>query len=125
MGKRKCSICDTEIHGRIDKVFCSPNCKSASQYEKIRKEEKLFFHVDTKLKVNRKLLKKYNLNGKTVLRREVLHKEGFDPNFFTHFRKTAKGDVYFYCYDFGFLKIEEITSNEMKLKYLIVNWNGK
>lgn len=125
MKKRKCPICDSEVRGRKDKIFCSPNCKSADQYERNREKEQLYFRVDTQLKVNRKILKRYNLNGKTVVRRELLSKEGFDPNFFTHYRKTQKGDVYFYCYDFGFLKIEEQTTTELKLKYLIVNWNGK
>ena len=125
MEKRKCLICDEEIYGRKDKIFCSTNCKSADQYEKIREKDLLFFRVDAQLKINRKVLKKHNRNGKTVLRREALHSEGFDPNFFTHFRKTSKGDVYFYCYDFGFLKLKEIAGKEVKLKYLIVNWNGK
>ena len=125
MKNRKCSVCDKEIRGRIDKVFCSPNCKSASQYENARESEDLYFKVDRQLKTNRKILKKYNKIGKTVLRRDVLQREGFNPNFFTHFRKTSAGNVYFYCYDYGFLKTEEITSEELKLKYLIVNWNGK
>ena len=122
---RTCPTCETEIRGRPDKKYCSPECKTASHYELRKKKEKLYFKVDRQLKINRKVLKKYNSNGKTVLRRDVLHKEGFDPNFFTHFRKTSKGEVYFYCYDFGFLKIQERTPIELKLKYLIVNWNGK
>jgi hypothetical protein len=113
------------LKGRIDKKFCSANCKSSYQYDKIRNTDQLYYKVDKQLKTNRKILKKYNKVGKTTLRREVLQNEGFNPNYFTHFRKTATGDVYFYCYDFGFLKMEETTSTELKQKYLIVNWNGK
>ncbi|MFT7085869.1 MAG: putative nucleic acid-binding Zn ribbon protein [Vicingaceae bacterium] len=122
---KNCPICNSQIKGRKDKIFCSPNCKSIQQYEVKREKEQLFFQVDAQLKANRKILKKYNKTGKTTLRRQVLHQEGFDPNYFTHFRKTAAGDVYFYCYDYGFLKIEEKTPQELKSKYLIINWNGK
>jgi predicted nucleic acid-binding Zn ribbon protein len=125
MKKRTCPNCNDPLKGRPDKKYCSPECRAADHYEKRKQNEKLFFQVDAKLKTNRRVLKKYNTNGKTILRREVLHKEGFDPNYFTHFRKTVTGDVYFYCYDFGFLKMKETTPTEMKQKYLIINWNGK
>jgi hypothetical protein len=114
-------ICNTKIKGRIDKKYCSANCKSIHQYETRRNEETLFFKVDKQLKTNRKILKKYNKVGKTALRKNVLHEEGFDPNYFTHFRRYDENSIYFYCYDFGFMTIKD---ND-KHKYLIVNWNGK
>ena len=121
MKNRKCPVCQAHFTGRTDKTYCSSECKTAAYYEKRKEKEKLYFKVDAQLKTNRKLLKKYNQTGKTTLRREVLHKEGFNPNFFTHFRKTADDNVYFYCYDFGFMKI----TNKQKLKYLIIHWDGR
>ena len=49
-----------------DKVFCSPNCKSASQYENAREREDLYFKIDQQLQTNRKILGKYNKIGKIV-----------------------------------------------------------
>jgi predicted nucleic acid-binding Zn ribbon protein len=118
MEKRLCPVCQDEIKGRQDKKFCSPNCKSSHQYEKRREEEDFFFEVEAQLKTNRKLLKRYNLRGKTILRREELLQEGFNPNFFTHYWKTTKGEVYLFVYDFGFLAI----TDQQKKKYLIVKW---
>lgn len=120
--KRLCPICHTPIKGRVDKIYCSPTCKSAHQYEQRLAKDKFYLQVDKQLKTNRKILKKYNRSGMTTLRRETLHQEGFDPNFFTHYWKNQKGDVYLFCYDFGFLKLKEKNGHQTKEKYLIVEW---
>jgi hypothetical protein len=52
----------------------------------------------------------------------VLHQLGFNPNYFTHYWRNDKSQVYFFCYDYGFLKLEENHANEIKKKYLIVQW---
>ena len=70
------------------------------------------------MKTNRKILKKYNQSGYTTLRKSELTQKGFNPKFFTHYWKNTKGQVYWFCYDFGFLAIEK----EGKQKYLIVQW---
>lgn len=85
-----------------------------------QQNEKIYLHVDKKLKTNRKILKKYNRVGMTTLRTEVLLKQGFDPNFFTHYWKNKNGDVYLFVYDYGFLKIK----SQQKEKYLIIQWQN-
>tara|TARA_R110002049_G_C9030223_1_gene551978 strand:- start:95 stop:346 length:252 start_codon:yes stop_codon:yes gene_type:complete len=74
--------------------------------------------VDRQLKINRKLLKKYNRSGYTTIRRSELMAEGFDPKFFTHYWKNQKGDVYLFVYEYGFLKLED----KGKEKYVLVLW---
>lgn len=122
--KKVCPVCEIPLKGRIDKVYCSVNCKSAHQYEQKQENEKFFLEVDKQLKTNRRLLKKYNRTGMTTLRREVLHQEGFDPHYFTHYWKNKKGEVYLFCYDYGFLKLKETVNQELKEKYLIVEWQS-
>lgn len=113
-----CPVCGSPIRGRRDKKYCSTQCKSVAQYDKRQETEQFYFKVDRQLKVNRKILKRYNQSGYTTLRRDVLFKEGFDPNFFTHYWKTHEGQVYLFVYDFGFLGIVQ----DGKEKYLIVEW---
>ena len=45
-------------------------------------------------------------------------KEGFNPKYFTHYWKNQKGDVYLFCYEFGFLEKQE----NRKSKYVLVQW---
>lgn len=80
-----------------------------------------FKEVDKQLKTNRKILKKYNRGGFSTLRKEQLIEEGFDPNYFTHYWKNSKNQVYFFCYDYGFLVMDKTKGIE---KYLLVEWQN-
>ena len=116
---RTCLSCGTELMGRSDKKFCDPYCKSSYHYRKAINEEPRFYNrVDNQLKLNRRLLKNYNKAGKATFRSEQLLREGFDPNFFTHFWKNNKGDVYLFVYEYGFLK----TVEHLVEKYVLVTW---
>ena len=118
---RKCIECGEEIEGRIDKIFCTPYCKSNHHYKKrIEKKQGLFEQIDRQLKFNRRLLNHYNKAGKAVVRKDVLLKSGFNPNYFTHYWKNQKGDVYLFCYEFGFLEKPE----QGKSKYVLVQWQS-
>lgn len=114
----KCPVCESQIKGRSDKIFCSTKCKSISQYQSRQENEKFYLSVDSQLKTNRKLLKRYNRSGFTTIRQSELLKHGFDPNFFTHYWKNKKGDVYLFVYEYGFLSKNE----NGKDKYVLVTW---
>lgn len=115
-----CPVCESPVKGRTDKVFCSPKCKSIRQYEERQINEKFYLKIDAQLKTNRKILKRYNRSGFTTVSKSKLVSEGFDPNFFTHYWKNKKGDVYIFCYDYGFLSLKRKPEN----KYLIVQWQS-
>lgn len=117
--QKGCLYCQKELIGRTDKKFCDPQCKSAYQYKRAKEQPERFFNkVDNQLKLNRKILKEYNKGGKVTVRTSVLIKEGFNPMFFTHYWKNAKGDVYLFVYEFGFLKISEHKID----KFVLVKW---
>jgi hypothetical protein len=119
MQKRKCPQCNDSFEGRTDKVFCSDYCKSAFHYEKNKSKEKSRFKlVDEQLKTNRRILAKFNKSGKATVQKQIIEAEGFNPGFFTNYWKTQKGDVYLFCYEYGFLKKTE----NGKTKYVLVKW---
>jgi len=116
---KRCLSCDKKLEGRIDKKFCDPYCKSAYHYKKSQNETPKFYtKVQQQLKLNRKILKNYNKAGKATVRAEILLEKGFNPNFFTHYWKNHKKDVYLFVYEYGFLKKEE----HHKEKYVLVVW---
>jgi hypothetical protein len=117
--ENKCKNCGTILQGRSDKIYCDNYCKSAYQYKNEKENQSNFYlKVDKQLKSNRKILKAYNKAGKSTVRAEELLKEGFNPNYFTHYWKNQKGDVYLFCYEYGFLKRTEGD----KEKYILVTW---
>ncbi|SHJ88759.1 hypothetical protein SAMN04487911_1516 [Arenibacter nanhaiticus] len=119
MGNPKtCPVCEGPVIGRSDKKFCSIKCRSINQYENRQINEAFYLKVDRQLKINRKLLKKYNRSGYTTIRKSELIEEGFNPKFFTHYWKNQKGDVYLFVYEYGFLKITKMG----KEKYLLITW---
>jgi len=114
-----CLECGDEIEGRVDKVFCDSHCKSSYHYKKKKSNiYSLFKQIDLQIKQNRKLLKHYNQAGKATIRKDVLVRAGFNPKFFTHYWKNQKGDVYLFCYEYGFLAKTE----HQRDKYVLVKW---
>jgi len=115
-----CIYCKKPLVGRVDKIYCDSYCKSAHFNEKRKKEgaKSFFKKVDDQLKTNRKILKHLNVEGYSTIKKEILHKKGFNPKYFTHYWKSQKGNVYLFCYDFGFLALK----NNNRDKYLLVQW---
>lgn len=120
MVDRECPICTSVVKGRTDKIYCSAKCKSIDQYEKRQETEAFYLTVEKQLRTNRKILKKYNKSGFTTIRKAELIAEGFNPNFFTHYWKNQKGDVYLFVYEYGFLS----RTQNSKEKYVIVKWQS-
>lgn len=102
-----CLKCGKKLSGRSDKKFCDVFCKSGYHYRKSLNEDEFYHEVTGHLRTNRKILKLYNRAGKATVRSEVLSELGFNPRFFTHYWKNKKGDVYFFVYEYGFLRRNE------------------
>ncbi|MEH6747218.1 MAG: hypothetical protein V7670_10305 [Maribacter arcticus] len=115
---KNCPVCGTEVKGRSDKKYCSVKCKSIHQYEQRQETEAFFLKVDRQLKINRKLLRRFNKSGFSTIRSSELISQGFDPKFFTHYWKNKKGEVYLFVYEYGFLS----KINSGKDKYVLVTW---
>lgn len=121
MKSKKCLACDRNLQGRSDKIFCDAHCKSSYHYKKSLEDAPKFYNrVDNQLKQNRRILKNFNKAGKAFVRANKLIELGFNSNFFTHYWKNKKGDVYLFVYEFGFLKKEE---HGVK-KYVLVQWQS-
>lgn len=114
-----CLACKKKMTGRSDKKFCDLYCKSSFHYKKSLEEAPRFYNkVDNQLKLNRRILKNFNKAGKVTLRATLILDLGFNPNFFTHYWKNTKGDVYLFVYEYGFLKRKEHNVE----KYVLIKW---
>jgi len=113
-----CPECSEVIKGRTDKKFCSIYCKSLYHYKKNQTENNLYIKIDKILKQNRRILKNYNKSGKSTVRKSTLLGEGFNPKYFTHYWKTDTGNLYLFCYEYGFMEKKENNN----AKYILVTW---
>ena len=63
--------------------------------------------IDSILKKNRKILAKLNPEGKVKLLKSKLVQAGFNFGYHTHIYETQKGQIYRFCYEYGYLELEK------------------
>jgi hypothetical protein len=107
MEEKTCSECGTTIKGRVDKKFCSDQCRSAYNNRINSDETSYVRNVNNILRKNRRILLELNPEGKNRVSRDKLKLKGFDFQHFTSTYTTKEGAQYFYCYEQGYLPIEK------------------
>lgn len=104
--ERLCLDCNAIVNGRADKKFCDDQCRT-NYNNRLRTEDNSFLNeINRVLKKNRDILKSKNPDGKTKVKREILLRKGFDFNYHTHIYATQKGTTYIFCYEQGYLPLE-------------------
>lgn len=101
-----CLECGTHLIGRVDKKFCNDLCKN-NYYNKINRDETAYIRsVNRILRKNRKILKELNPDGKVTVKGDKLESKGFNFKYFTKIYKTKTGNIYYFCYEYGYLPLE-------------------
>lgn len=104
--ERFCLECNTLLKGRADKKFCDDQCRSNYNH-RLKADDLSYVNlVNQILKKNRRILKAQNPFSKIKVRRDLLLSKGFDFNYNTDSYITKKGNVYFFCYEYGYLALE-------------------
>jgi hypothetical protein len=105
--KKHCRECGEEIHGRRDKQFCSDYCR-ANHYNAFNAEISNFIRrVNATIRRNRSILARLNPQGKARLHKIKLIDSGLNFDYYTNVYKTRSGKVYYFCYDQGYLELED------------------
>ena len=102
-----CIECGTAFKGRVDKKFCSDQCRTAHNNRLKSIENDYIKDVNNILRKNRRILVELNPDGKSRVKRDKLKSKGFDFAYYTSTYTTKDGAQYFYCYDQGYLPIEK------------------
>ncbi|HKJ77934.1 MAG TPA: hypothetical protein VKA10_00310 [Prolixibacteraceae bacterium] len=107
MEKRTCLECGEPLRGRADQKYCNDLCRNAYNNKKQGTTTKLMRRVNRILKTNHSILKELNTEDKTTIFSSKLEKRNFNFNFFTHTYTTRSGKTYHFCYDQGYLKLND------------------
>lgn len=106
MEEKHCLECGSAIMGRVDKKFCSDLCRNSFNNNKNRSTNNLVRKVNGILKRNRDVLAELNVTGKTNISKKRLQESGFNFQYHTNVYTTKQGKNYYFCYDQGFLPLE-------------------
>ncbi len=103
----KCVYCSRLVKGRSDKRFCSPECKSAYHNQQTNPQEEFIKFINRQLRKNRSALKKACPWGKATVRKDFLKQMGMDFKHITHTWRTEHNNLYFFCYDYGYMQVQD------------------
>jgi len=104
--EKECLECGRKIFGRADKKFCSDLCRNNHNNKLNSSNNQLIRQTNNTLKKNRKILKSLNPKGKSKVPKSKLMEKGFDFNYLTSIYKTKAGATYYFCYEYGYLPID-------------------
>jgi predicted nucleic acid-binding Zn ribbon protein len=104
--KRTCPICGDQLSGRIDKKFCSDQCRTEYNNKHNQYSNNYIRQVNRILRKNRRIMEEFNPLGKTKIPKRKLIDKGFDFKYFTSIYRTKTGNTYYFCYEQGYLPLE-------------------
>jgi len=102
-----CLTCSKPIKGRTDKKFCDDYCRNNYNNQLKSNTINLVRNINNALGKNRRILE--NFFGKEEMiktTKDKLLEKGFQFKYITHTYTNKKGNVYFFCYDIGYLPLE-------------------
>ncbi len=105
---KTCRSCGKPLQGRIDKKFCDDYCRNTYNNQTKAATTNLVRNINNALKKNRNILEAILPEGETMTKahRDKLSQGGFQFRYMTHAYTNRKGNVYHYCYDYGYLALD-------------------
>ncbi|MFN8251131.1 MAG: hypothetical protein U0V75_04555 [Ferruginibacter sp.] len=103
-----CKKCSKPLRGRSDKKFCDDYCRAAFNNELKSAANNLVRNVNNALGKNRRILENMLHEGDMMAKttRDKLLQAGFQFKYVTHTYKNQKGNIYYYCYEYGYLPLD-------------------
>lgn len=104
-----CLFCEKELKGRIDKQFCNAHCKSQYHNRNPNSDEAFIRSINQQIRKNRSALRTACPMGKATVPIDFLIRLGMDFKYHTHVWKSNNNNKYVFCYDYGYMKIDDQT----------------
>jgi YHS domain-containing protein len=105
---KNCIACNKPVKGRTDKKFCNEYCRNNFNNRLKAENNNLVRNINNALGKNRRILESMFHKDETAVRTTAgkLLLSGFHFKYFTHVYTSKEGDTYFFCYDHGYLPLE-------------------
>ena len=105
---KTCLLCEKPLKGRSDKKFCDDYCRAAYNNDLKSAANNNIRNVNNALGKNRRILEGLLPEGEQMVKanRDKLLHLGFQFKYMTHTYTNQKGNVYHFCYEYGYLPLE-------------------
>ncbi len=105
---KACLLCEKPLKGRSDKKFCDDYCRAAYNNDLKSACNNFMRNVNNALGKNRRILESLLPDGEATAKanRDKLIEKGFQFKYHTHQYNAKNRNTYFYCYDYGYLPLE-------------------
>ncbi len=105
---KNCLLCEKALKGRSDKKFCDDYCRAAYNNDLKSAANNNIRNVNNALGKNRRILENLLPDGEQMVKtnRDKLLNLGFQFKYLTHTYTNQKGNVYHFCYEYGYLPLE-------------------
>jgi hypothetical protein len=103
-----CLECNKPVKGRIDKKFCDDFCRN-SYNNKLNSDSNAYVrNINNILRRNRRILEEALPSAEEMVKitKHKMHEKGFQFKYITHTYTNKKGNVYYFCYEYGYLLLE-------------------
>ena len=105
--ERVCLDCGNTLRGRTDKKFCDDQCRSNFNNLIKAGQQCCIRPINSILRKNHAVLSRICRGDKVRIKKDDLLLRGFNPDYHTHLYQTQNGNTYFFCYDYGYMRLED------------------
>lgn len=105
--KKYCEVCRDEIRGRRDKKYCSDYCRALNYHQRTSEIVNYMRRVNSTIRKNRAILRELNPSGNARKHKMQLLDAGLNFDYFTNIFRTQSGKIYYFCYDQGYVQINQ------------------
>jgi predicted nucleic acid-binding Zn ribbon protein len=104
--EKVCLDCGDTLRGRVDKKFCSDQCRNNYNNRMKIDSNTIVRKTNAILAKNRKIIMGLTPEDKATVHKAKLMDNGFNFNYFTSIYTNKKGQDYYFCYEYGYLPLE-------------------
>jgi len=108
VNQRLCLNCSKPVKGRTDKKFCDDQCRNNYNNQLKSSTINIVRNTNNALGKNRRILESMFTGAEEIAKttRDKLLQKGFQFKYMTHTYTNKKGNMYFFCYDLGYLPLD-------------------
>lgn len=106
---KKCIECSKPLKGRADKKFCDDLCRN-SYNNKLNSDSNAYVrNINNLLRRNRRIMEELLPDSEEMVKitKQRMVEKGFQFKYLTHTFTNKKGNVYYFCYEYGYLLLEK------------------